>query len=286
MMKNRVLSLLLISIFIFSSIALADAETNQIVVSLGKDLTSEQRKQMLNQFGVDESVKIIEVTNEEEREYLGEYIDEKLIGTRAISSVYVEKLPEGEGISVESNNITWVTNDMYRNALVTAGIKDAKIKVSSPFQVSGTAALTGIIKAFEDITGEEITEIEKKIASEEIAKTATLGNEIGQEKAEELISSIKIYIINNDIKSKGSIKKVTEEIAEDLGIELTKDQIDEIVSLMKGISKLNLDIDQIKDQLKDISGKIDKIAEQNIEIRSFLQRILDTIINFFNQLFG
>jgi len=286
MMKNRVLSLLLISIFIFSSIALADAETNQIVVSLGKDLTSEQRKQMLDQFGVDESVKIIEVTNEEEREYLGEYIDEKLIGTRAISSVYVEKLPEGEGISVESNNITWVTNDMYRNALVTAGIKDAKIKVSSPFQVSGTAALTGIIKAFEDITGEEITEIEKKIASEEIAKTATLGNEIGQEKAEELISSIKIYIINNDIKSKGSIKKVTEEIAEDLGIELTKDQIDEIVSLMKGISKLNLDIDQIKDQLKDISGKIDKIAEQNIEIRSFLQRILDTIINFFNQLFG
>ncbi len=286
MMKNRVLSLLLISIFIFSSIALADAETNQIVVSLGKDLTSEQRKQMLNQFGVDESVKIIEVTNEEEREYLGEYIDEKLIGTRAISSVYVEKLPEGEGISVESNNITWVTNDMYRNALVTAGIKDAKIKVSSPFQVSGTAALTGIIKAFEDITGEEITEIEKKIASEEIAKTATLGNEIGQEKAEELINSIKIYIINNDIKSKGSIKKVTEEIAEDLGIELTKDQIDEIVSLMKGISKLNLDIDQIKDQLKDISGKIDKIAEQNIEIRSFLQRILDTIINFFNQLFG
>lgn len=285
-MKNRVLSLLLISIFIFSSIALADAETNQIVVSLGKDLTSEQRKQMLNQFGVDESVKIIEVTNEEEREYLGEYIDEKLIGTRAISSVYVEKLPEGEGISVESNNITWVTNDMYRNALVTAGIKDAKIKVSSPFQVSGTAALTGIIKAFEDITGEEITEIEKKIASEEIAKTATLGNEIGQEKAEELINSIKIYIINNDIKSKGSIKKVTEEIAEDLGIELTKDQIDEIVSLMKGISKLNLDIDQIKDQLKDISGKIDKIAEQNIEIRSFLQRILDTIINFFNQLFG
>lgn len=285
-MKSKIVSIILISILIFSSIASADAETHQIVVSLGKNLTQEQRKQMLDQFGVDESAKIIEVTNEEERTYLGEYIDEKIIGTRAISCVCVEKLPEGEGIFVESNNITWVTNDMYRNALVTAGIKDAKIKVSSPFQVSGTAALTGIIKAFEDITGEEITEIEKKIASEEIAKTATLGNEIGQEKAEELISSIKIYIINNDIKSKGSIKKVTEEIAEDLGIELTKDQIDEIVSLMKGISKLNLDIDQIKDQLKDISGKIDKIAEQNIEIRSFLQRILDTIINFFNQLFG
>ncbi len=81
---------------------------------------------MLNLFGADENTKIIEVTNEEEREYLGEYIDEKLLGTRAISSVYVEKLPEGEGITVDTRNITWVTNDMYRNAIVTAGIKDAK----------------------------------------------------------------------------------------------------------------------------------------------------------------
>ena len=31
---------------------------------------------------------------------------------------------------------------MYRNALVTAGIKDAKIVVAALFQVSGTAALT------------------------------------------------------------------------------------------------------------------------------------------------
>ncbi len=77
------------------------------------------------------------------------------MGTRAISSVYVEKLPEGEGITVESKNITWVTNDMYRNAIVTAGIKDAKIIVAAPFEVSGTAALTGVMKAFEDLTGEK-----------------------------------------------------------------------------------------------------------------------------------
>lgn len=285
-MKTKIVSIILISILIFSSIVLADAETHQIVVSLGKNLTQEQRKQMLDQFGVDESVKIIEVTNEEEREYLGEYIDEKIIGTRAISCVYVEKLPEGEGITVESNNITWVTNDMYRNALVTAGVKDAKIKVSSPFPVSGTAALTGILKAFEDLTGKEITEIEKKVASEEIAKTAQLGNEIGREEAEELISSIKIYIVNNNIKSKRSIREVTEEIAEELGIELTEEQIDEIVSLMKRISKLDLDVDEIKEQLKDLSGKIDEVLEQNIEIRSFLERILDAIVGFFNRLFG
>ncbi|NMB08642.1 MAG: DUF1002 domain-containing protein [Tissierellia bacterium] len=284
-MKNKILSIMLICVFAFSSIAFADAETHEVVVSLGKNLSDEQRKEMLNLFGADENTKIIEVTNEEEREYLGEYIDEKLLGTRAISSVYVEKLPEGEGITVDTRNITWVTNDMYRNAIVTAGIKDAKIVVAAPFQVSGTAALTGVIKAFEDITGEEITEIEKKVASEEIAKTATLGSEIGQEEAEELISSIKMYVVKNNVKRKGSIKKVAEEMAEDLGIELTKEQMDQIVSLMKGISKLNLDINEIKGQLQDISGKIDKITEQNIEIRSFLERILDAITNFFSKFF-
>ena len=284
-MKNKILSIALICIFIFSSVAFADAETHEAVVSLGKNLSEEQRKEMLNLFGANENAKIIEVTNEEEREYLGEFIDEKLLGTRAISSVYVEKLPEGEGIMVDSRNITWVTNDMYRNAIVTAGIKDAKIVVAAPFQVSGTAALTGIMKAFEDLTGEEITEVEKKIASEEIAKTATLGSEIGQEEAEELITNIKMYVVKNNVKRKGSIKKVVEEMADDLGIELTKEQMDQIVSLMKGISKLNLDIDEIKGQLQDISGKIDKITQQNIEIRSVLERILDAIVNFFSKIF-
>ncbi len=155
-MKKKVLSIILIFILTFSTIALADAETHEAVISLGKNLSEEQRKQMLFLFGgAKEGTKIIEVSNEEEREYLGEYIDEKLLGTRAISSVYVEKLPEGEGITVESKNITWVTNDMYRNAIVTAGIKDAKIIVAAPFEVSGTAALTGVMKAFEDLTGEK-----------------------------------------------------------------------------------------------------------------------------------
>jgi uncharacterized protein YpuA (DUF1002 family) len=284
--KKRILSFVLIGILVFSSITFADKDNENVVVSLGKNLTAEQRKEMLNFFGVDENVKIIEVTNQEERESLGKYIDEKFLGTRAISSVYVKKLPEGEGITVESNNITWVTNDMYRNALITAGIKDAKIIVSSPVKVSGTAALTGVVKAFENITGEQITDKEKEIASEEIAKTAILGNEIGQKEAEELISNIKIYVIKNNIKNKGSIKKVAEEVAEELGIELTKEQMNEIVSLMKRISKLDLDIEQIKGQLKDLSDKIDRITQRSIEIKSTLEKILDMITNLFNRLFG
>lgn len=285
-MNRKIFAYILIMILALSAVTFADAEYNDKVIVLGKNLSPEQRSEMLNQFNVDESVRILEVSNEEEREYLGKHIDEKLLGTRALSSVSVEKLSEGEGITVESNNITWVTNDMYRNALITAGISDAKIMVSSPVKVSGTAALTGVIKAFEEITGEEVTEKEKEIASEEIAKTAILGNEIGQEEAEELMSNIKMYVVKNNVKNKGSIEKVAEQMADDLGITLSQDQMDEISSLMKQISKLNLDIDVIKDQLKDISGKIDNITEQNIELGSILQRVLDFVTDIFNKIFG
>lgn len=284
-MNKRIFILLLAGIFLFTSLTFAK-ENKDIVVALGKDLSEEQKREMLSFFKVDDSVRLIQVSNEEEREYFGRYIDESILGTRAISSVYVERLPEGEGITVETHNISWVTEDMYRNASITAGVKDARIIVSSPVKVSGTAALTGIMKAFEDLTGESISKEEKEIASEEIAKTVLLGNEIGQEKAQELINNIKIYIIDNNIKGKGSIKKVAEEMAKDLGVELTDEQLNQIVSLMRNISKLDLNIEDIKQQLKDISGKIDRIAQQNIEIKSFLGRILDAIMSFLNKIFG
>src|SRR5699024_104410 len=241
-----------------SSLAIADAEMGRnVVVSLGKNLTNEQRSSMLNYFGVSNDVDIVEVTNAEEREYLGKYIDDKLLGTRSLSCAYVEKLDEGSGISVDTHNISWVTKDMYENALITAGIKDAKVVVASPINVSGTAALTGIIKAFEDITGEDISKKEKEVASEEIAKTAMLGNEIGKDEASELIENVKVDVVANNKKSKKDIKEAVESAADELQIQLTEEQINEIVDLMRKISKLDLNLDDIKTQLKDISGKIE-----------------------------
>lgn len=281
---KKILSLLMILVLCFSSAIYA--QENDKVVTLGQDLTEAERQQMLDLFNVEGDVRIIEVTNEEEWEYFGDYLDERYIGYNAISSVYVEILPEGEGLSVETYNIFYVTEDMYKNALITAGVEDARIIVASPKKASGTAALTGIMKAFEDATGENITEKEKRAASEEIAKTAKLGEIIGKEKAQELIRDVKIYVINNNIKDRASIEKVIEEIAKNLSIELSKEQIDDIVSLMQNISKLDLDIDQIKEQLKDIQGKIDEVLNQNIEVKSLLQRILDAIISFIRRIFG
>ena len=286
-MFKKITSTVLVVLLLLSSLAFADQVINDNkVVCLGQNLSDAQKKEMLSLFGADESVEIVEVTNKEEREYLGKYIDEKILGTRAISSAYVEKLNEGEGISVVTHNISWVTEDMYKNAIITAGIKDAKIIVASPINVSGTAALTGVIKAFEDLTGEDITEKEKEVASEEIAKTAVLGNEIGADKASELMENIKVNVVGNNIKGKRNIKKVVNAAANELGVELTDEQVNEIVALMKRISKLDLDLNEIKTQLKDISGKIDKIVAQNEEVKSLLGRIINYFQELFNRLFG
>ncbi|MBS4534866.1 DUF1002 domain-containing protein [Clostridium sp. D2Q-14] len=280
------MSIILILTFLIPSVAFGDAEVGEEVVSLGHDLTAAQREEMLDYFGVEDDVKTIEVTIDEERKYFGEYIDANIIGNNSISSVYVKKLQGGEGIEVNSNNITWVTNEMYQNALVTVGIKDAKVLVNSPVKASGTAALTGIIKAFEDMSGEEISENAKEIASEELAKTSKLGNEIGKEEASDLINEIKIYVINNDITNINEIKEVVEDKADELNISLSQDQIDEIAKLMENISGLDLNLDDIKTQIKGLGDKINKAINDNPEAKSFLAKIVDAIKDFFSSIFG
>ena len=62
--------------------AFADAVVGETVVTLGADLSSEQRQQLLDEMGVDaESVQVLEVTNEEEHRYLGDYLSAATIGS-------------------------------------------------------------------------------------------------------------------------------------------------------------------------------------------------------------
>lgn len=275
--------MILALIFIFNASVYADSST---VVTLGKNLNDDQRKQMLEIFDVEENkTTIIEVNNEEERAYLEGLATEEQLGKLTLSSAYVELLEEGSGIDVETYNISWVTKEMYQSALATAGVKDAKVIAAAPFPVSGTGALTGILKAFEQATGIVIDEDQKKVANEEVVKSGALGEEIGQEKASELMRLVKEEIIGKDIKDPEVIKKIIIDIAARLDINLNANQIESINVLMQKISDLNLDSDEVKSQLKDIGEKINKTLNENEEVRSLLQKILDAIVEFFRSFF-
>lgn len=278
---KRFIAIVLFFLLIYST---AYTQGSDVVVSIGEDLTEKQKNEILELFNVKDNVKIIKVTNSEERKYLGKYIDEKLIGTKAISSAYVKRLSNNEGISVETYNITWVSKEMYMNALVTAGIKDAKVKVAAPYEVSGTAALTGIIKAFENATGNKIGEREKEVANEEIAKTGELGQKIGKKQASQLIKEIKEEVVAKNLKEEDKIRKIVIKVSNELNIKLDKEEIDEIVKLMKNISELNLSLRQIKEQLKGISDKLNELSKENQEIKSILERILEFLRKLFSDI--
>lgn len=284
MKMKRYISLIIGFIFLFNVIAYADGGN---VVTLGTDLTEEQKDTMLDLFNVKKGeVNIIEINNQEEREYLEGIASEAQIGKRTLSSAYVELLEDGEGIDVSIHNITWVTKEMYESALVTAGLKDARVLVAAPFEVSGTGALTGIIKAFEEATGKKISVEQKRIANEEVVQTGELGEDIGKDEASELIRLVKEEIFSKDIKDSEDIKKVIIEIAGKLDINLNIDQIEKLTGLMDKIKGLDLNTEEIKNQLKDIGEKIDDTLKNNEEVKSILQKILDAIKAFFTKLFN
>ncbi len=97
---------------------------------------------------------------------------------------------------------------MIRNALITAGVENANVKVGAPFNVSGTAALTGILKGFESSKGgKKIDEEKKKVANEEMVVTGNLGEKIGQDEAANLINEVKKEVVKEKPKTEKENKK-------------------------------------------------------------------------------
>lgn len=281
-MRKKICLTLLVIVMATSSVM----AKGEVVISLGKDLNESQRSQMIDHLGGGQEAKIIEVTNAEERKYLGGHVPSNVIGSRAISSASVEMLDDGKGIEAEVFNVSWVTEDMVINAVATAGIKDAKVKVAAPFEVSGTAALTGIIKAFEDATGQSVSEEQKEVANEEIAKTGELGQDIGKDEAAELVKRVKEDVLAGDLKTKEDIQGAIEEGAQELNITLTEEQKAKISELMEKISNLDLNVEDIKGQIKNISDKLGKLAENSDDVKSVLQKISDFFSNLIDRLFG
>lgn len=256
--------------------ALADAQVGDIIVTLGENLSSTQKQQLLEEMGVDANVEIVTVSNAEEHEYLGDYISKRLIGTNALSSSKITLGKKNSGLVVKTNKINWVTEEMYINALATAGVKDAEIYITAPIEVSGTAALTGIIKAYEITSNEAIPEDVKQAANEEMVTTVKLGDQIGTEEASSLMTKIKEEMSENTPQTEAEVTEVVEQSANDLGITLTEEQRQSLVDLFNKLKELNIDWNAVGDQLTEAKEKLTAYLNSE-EGQSFL----DKIKNFF-----
>ncbi|HWO97499.1 MAG TPA: DUF1002 domain-containing protein [Bacillus sp. (in: firmicutes)] len=261
------------------SVSLADAAEGDVIVTIGENLTDQQKNDMLAELDVPENAQIITVSNKEEHDYLGDFIPKAQIGSRAISSASITIGAKDSGLNVQTNNITWVTDEMYTNALITAGVKDAEIQITAPFSVSGTAALTGIMKAYETTTNEKIPEEIKKVANEEMVKTAQLGDSIGADNAAALMAKVKDEIAKNEPKTEADLRALIEQMAQELGITLSDAELDMLVDFFTKLKEMDIDWNQVKEQLNVTTEKISTFL-QSEEGQSFLQKLQ----NFLNSL--
>jgi len=264
----------------------ADSISVKPYIAFGADLTTDQKNTVMEQLEVTEEeladYETVEVTNEEEHKYLDSYLDSSVIGTRALSSVKIEEADAGAGVLVETHNISFCTEEMYTNALVTAGISDASVTVAAPFEISGTAALVGAMKAYGTMTGEEIDGDNADAATNELVLTGELADTIGKEEAAEFVALLKDKVVSGELASEEDILTAINDAAKEMNIELTEEQKQQLLQLMKKISELDLDLGKLKDQAKGIYEKLKGMDISAEEAEGFF----DKIGNFFSELFS
>lgn len=258
----------------------------QPYLSLGADLNKEEKTTVLRLLGVQEAdldnYTVVTITNSDEHEYLDNYLSASVIGSRALSSVLIEKTEEGSGINVTTKNITYCTEGMYENALTTAGISDADVVVAGPFNITGTAALVGAMTAYEDMTGENITEESKDAATNELVVTSELASSLDDsEKAEQFLALVKEEVISGDVSSQDDITQVVEDCEEKMQIELTEEQRQQIAELMEKISNLDLNVDELKEQAANIYDELSKLNVNTEGIWQTIKNFFSKILDFF-----
>lgn len=270
--------------------AVADADPSDVYVSFGADLNENEKATVYGLMGITEddleNFKVGEITNEDEKTYLGDYLDASVIGSRALSSVIVVIGEKGDGIDVETKNISYCTPGMYTNALITAGIEDADVIVAGPFEITGTAALVGAMKAYAELTGEDISAESMDAAVNELVVTSEIAEGVNSEDIEQLMAFVKAKVVEGGLDDEEAISKAIDEGASQLGITITDEEKQAIISLMKKISDLDLDLESMQQQAKDLFNKLEDMGIDKEQAKNFFQKIIDAIQAFFSSIFS
>ncbi|MDO5713330.1 MAG: DUF1002 domain-containing protein [Tissierellia bacterium] len=268
----------------------ADVAEGDTLVSLGANLTDTEKNQMIQYFNPPKNAEYIEVTNEEEYRYLGNFVPAGKIGSKAISSAMVTYTKKGSGINITlDEHIKYITPATYRNALVTAGVTDADVSVGAPINVSGTAALTGIMKAYEVSTGEKIPEDVKKLANEEMVIASEITEDVGEEKTNDLINTIKLEVADKMPESPEEVRVIINNISNQYNINLSDQQIERLVQLFSKMQNTNIDWEKIEKGAKKYSDKAKEYlsSEEGQEMleksKGLFARFIDWIMSLFQK---
>ena len=273
----------------------AGGGTGKAVVVLGADLTDAQREEVLRLLGVDPSTleeDPLVLTHEEEVALVGDYVPREQLGSRAISSVRVEPGEPGTGIRVETRHITWVRPEMYAEALATAGVKDATVYVAAPFDVSGTAALAGIYKAYEVSAGKPLDAERKDLGAHEVGVMVRIAQEIGSaDRASQFLSLLKQRLAEHPPSSREEILALIRQLEQDLGIQLSDPLREELATLVEKLRDAGIDWQAVTTQLQQVREQVNRFLGDDTPILkgffnqawNWLLQVVDAIRSWFGQ---
>ena len=249
----------------------------QKVVTLGADLTQEQKNAVLKYFGVlGQNIQTLTINNQDEREHLGSYVPLEQIGTRTYSCALVSPTSSG-GIQVKTANLSWVTSNMIATTLSTSGVVNCDVLAASPFEVSGTGALTGIIMAYESASGVTLDPVKKELATQELITTGNIANQVGQTQATNIVNEIKIQVIEGQVQKPEEVEEIVQEVVEEVEYDypefsLTDEDYAMLTGLMTQIAEQQYDYEEMKDtlqrvedNLQGLNEKVDGIGEDGTE---------------------
>ena len=288
MNKNKTIGALLATTLMVNSMPFVFADSSK-VVTMAADLTPQQQEAILKYFGVNNKneVEIVDVNNQDERHYLEGVASEAQIGRKTYSCCYIEPTESGKGVNVRTANLTYVTASMISSTLITAGVKDANVLAAAPFKVSGTGALTGCFKAFEQATGEKLDEDKKELATEEIVTTGKLGDQYSPEVAAGMVNDMKADVIKNGTSDKIQIAETINNISNNYNIKLTDDNKQELEALLAKIAEQDYKYKELEASLNHVAeGVSQQLDELGIDAKtSAPSGIMYNIKNFFVNIF-
>jgi len=270
---------------------------------LGSSLTEDQKNQTLKKLGYNAS------TDTKELKTMTPDVYSKIMNVandsslQLYSSAKIQKLGEKSPLEVKietPENITKVTQDMYRNAAVTLGVEHARITVAAPIPVTGESALAGIYYSLE-ANGVQLPQENKNLAQEELKALSDINDE---NKDKSGYDANKLNVALADIKSaKGElteddVRKIVEDTLKNYKLDqvITGNQINIIINFAFNLSKSDiLNNEDFTKTLKDLKQSIVAQAGDsfsNIDLNfdankafedggNILSAIWQAIVNFF-----
>jgi uncharacterized protein YpuA (DUF1002 family) len=252
------------------------------IVVYGEALSQAQKDEVRRLLNVNDPEKVKEIT------VTGADLVYYIKGDRhsnMYSSAKITRKDAGEGLVVNQvtpENITEVTDEMYANALLTAGIQDAVVDVASPVKVSGHSALVGIYKAYDEGEGAELNKERTEVANEELNLATDLAKKEGldQDKVSELLTEIKKEIAEQNPATKEDIEQIIDEKLKTLEISLSEQDRQLLIDLFEKMRNLNINFGNVKSQLENLTQDIQQRIGDAVGDEGFLQ----TVSNFFKEL--